>query len=171
MGWNYLSFPKLQRLHRWSLGMDKEFHPTLNWACDYLSMLGLKLNHVSKRGHWKDQGKHSYLTFWFTGNGLAPHNALFFYTSSTAPSLSPTSKIPPPTSPNFQDIHYYIANVWDICVCSILRYGHHTKFATGCWITIWLQKQNSRKVWLNVLLLFGILSKICFICKNHVCWN
>ena len=23
MGWNYLSIPKLQRLHRWSLGMDK----------------------------------------------------------------------------------------------------------------------------------------------------
>ena len=25
MGWNYLSIPKLQRFHRWSLGMDKEF--------------------------------------------------------------------------------------------------------------------------------------------------
>ena len=25
---------------------------TLYWACDYLSMLGLKLNHVSKRGPW-----------------------------------------------------------------------------------------------------------------------
>ena len=59
MGWNYLSCPKLQRLHRWSLGMDKLFHPTLYWSCDYLSVLGLKLNHVSKRGprcilrpHW-----------------------------------------------------------------------------------------------------------------------
>ena len=51
MGWNYLSFPKLQRCNRWSLGMDKWFHPTLYQACDYLSMLGLKLNHVSKRGH------------------------------------------------------------------------------------------------------------------------
>ena len=51
MGWNYLSIPKLQRLYRLSLGMDKYFHPTLYWACDYLSMLGLKLNHVSKRGH------------------------------------------------------------------------------------------------------------------------
>ena len=39
---------KLQRFNRWSLGMDKWFHPTLYWACDYLSMLGLKLNHVSK---------------------------------------------------------------------------------------------------------------------------
>ena len=25
---------------------------TPNWAYDYLSMLGLKLNRVSKRGHW-----------------------------------------------------------------------------------------------------------------------
>ena len=25
--------------------------PTLYWACDYLSVLGLKLNHVNKRGH------------------------------------------------------------------------------------------------------------------------
>ena len=51
MGWNYLSIHKLQRLHRWSLGMDKQFHPTLYWTCDYLSMLGLKFNHVSKRDH------------------------------------------------------------------------------------------------------------------------
>ena len=51
MGWNYLSIPKLQRLHRWSLGMDKYFHPTHYNGCNYLSMLGLKLNHVSKRGH------------------------------------------------------------------------------------------------------------------------
>ena len=40
---------------RWSLGMDKLFHPTLFWACNYLSMLGLKLNHVSKRGHSSDK--------------------------------------------------------------------------------------------------------------------
>ena len=32
-GWNYLSIPKL------------------HWASDYLSMLGFKLNHLSKRGH------------------------------------------------------------------------------------------------------------------------
>ena len=51
MRWNYLSIPKLQRLHRWSLGMDKLFHPILYNGCDYISMLGLKLNHVSKRGH------------------------------------------------------------------------------------------------------------------------
>ena len=37
--------------NRWSFGMDKYFHPTPYWACDYLSMLELKLNHVSKRGY------------------------------------------------------------------------------------------------------------------------
>ena len=34
--------------HLWSLGMDKWFHPKLYWTCDYLSMLGLELNHISK---------------------------------------------------------------------------------------------------------------------------
>ena len=28
--------------------MDKKFHPTLYWSCDYLSMLELKLIHVNK---------------------------------------------------------------------------------------------------------------------------
>ena len=36
------------------LGMDKLFHPTLYKACDYLSMLGLKFNHVSKGGRWSN---------------------------------------------------------------------------------------------------------------------
>ena len=48
--WKYLSIPKLQRLHRWSLGMDKEFHPTFYHGCSYLSMLGLNLIHVGERG-------------------------------------------------------------------------------------------------------------------------
>ena len=52
MEWNYLSIPKLQRLHRWSLGMDKQFHSTHYNGCNHLSMLGLKLIHVCKRGHW-----------------------------------------------------------------------------------------------------------------------
>ena len=30
--------------------MDEWFHPTVYNGCNYLSMLGLKLNHVSKRG-------------------------------------------------------------------------------------------------------------------------
>ena len=53
MAWNYLPILKLQRCNRWSLGMDKLFHPTLYWACDYLSMLGLKLNRVCKSGPWQ----------------------------------------------------------------------------------------------------------------------
>ena len=48
VGWNYLSIPKLQRLHRWSLGMAKQFHPKLYWTYTYLSRLVLKLNYISK---------------------------------------------------------------------------------------------------------------------------
>ena len=48
MGWNYLSIPKLQQLHRWSLGMNASHHPTLYWTCHYLSMLGFKLIHINK---------------------------------------------------------------------------------------------------------------------------
>ena len=48
--WNYLSISKLQRCNRWSLGMDKQFHPTLYWKCEHLIMLGLKSTHVDKRG-------------------------------------------------------------------------------------------------------------------------
>ena len=40
---------KLQRLHRWCLGMDKQFHPILYHGCNNVSMLGLKL---IKRGPW-----------------------------------------------------------------------------------------------------------------------
>ena len=50
--WNYLSIPKLQRCNRWTLGMDKQFRHTHYNGCNYLSMLGLKLIHVSKRGYW-----------------------------------------------------------------------------------------------------------------------
>ena len=47
--WNYLSIPKLQRRNRWSLGLINNFIPHFTVQCDYLSMLGLKLIHVSKR--------------------------------------------------------------------------------------------------------------------------
>ena len=50
MIWNYLSIPKLQRWSHRSLGMDRLFHPTLHWACDYSSMCGFKLIHVIKWG-------------------------------------------------------------------------------------------------------------------------
>ena len=63
--WNYLSIPKLQQLYRWSLEMDKQFHPTVYNGYNYLSMLGLKLNHVSKRGHW-----------WLFYSGLNRHQTI-----------------------------------------------------------------------------------------------
>ena len=56
MGWNYLSIPKLQHCHRWYLGMDKYFQPTLYWTYDYLFMLALKLIHVSKSGPTRRHG-------------------------------------------------------------------------------------------------------------------
>ena len=55
VGWNYSSIPKLQRLYRRILGMKNQFHPTLYNGCDYISMLGLKLNHISKRGYCSSQ--------------------------------------------------------------------------------------------------------------------
>ena len=50
MGWNNLSIHKPQLCDHWSLVMDNWFHPTPYSACNYLSMLGLKLTHVDKRG-------------------------------------------------------------------------------------------------------------------------
>ena len=47
---NYSFISKLQRLHRRFFGMNDYFHPTLCNGCNYLSMLGLKVNHVSERG-------------------------------------------------------------------------------------------------------------------------
>ena len=48
--WDEITFPfqNFQQRSCWSLGMDKEFHPTPYWACDYLSMSGLKSIHISK---------------------------------------------------------------------------------------------------------------------------
>ena len=65
VGWNYLPIPKLQWCNHWSLGMDKSFHPTLYWACDYLSMPGLKLNYVSKRSP-----RYHYTSKWFIINAF-----------------------------------------------------------------------------------------------------
>ena len=51
MGWNYLSiFRQTSTAQPLPFGMDKWFHTTLYWVCGCLSMLGLKLIHVSKRG-------------------------------------------------------------------------------------------------------------------------
>ena len=49
MAWNYLSIPKIQWLRRWSLWMHRQFHFIPNFMMDVtLSMLGLKLVHISK---------------------------------------------------------------------------------------------------------------------------
>ena len=48
---------KHQRLHNWSLGIDKQFHLRLYNGCYNLTMLGLKLNHVNKGGPWDRSGK------------------------------------------------------------------------------------------------------------------
>ena len=42
--------PKIQRLHHWSLGIDKLFHLILFLAYGYLSSAGCKLIYVSKSG-------------------------------------------------------------------------------------------------------------------------
>ena len=47
---NYLSIPNLKYCNSWSLGMNNLFHPTLYWACDYLTTLGLNLTHGCKIG-------------------------------------------------------------------------------------------------------------------------
>ena len=53
MGWNYLSIPKLQWIHRWGLEMDTSFHPVRYDWCNYLAILGwLNLHHVSKTCSW-----------------------------------------------------------------------------------------------------------------------
>ena len=48
--------------------MDKSFTPTLHHWCDYLSMLGLKLNHVRERGPWSRE-KHA---TWLLRSGHFP---------------------------------------------------------------------------------------------------
>ena len=49
VGWNYLSIPWLQRLHHCSFGINKWLQPILYGGYNYLSLLGFKSNHVSKR--------------------------------------------------------------------------------------------------------------------------
>ena len=69
MSWNYLFFPKLQRLHSWSLGMDMEFNLTLHTGCYNLSMLETNLIRVSKNipvHHLYQQFFRHYWTFLWT---------------------------------------------------------------------------------------------------------
>ena len=53
MGWNYLSIPNLQGAIVEVWDWISNFIPYFFWACDYLSMLGLKLIRVSKIQYWK----------------------------------------------------------------------------------------------------------------------
>ena len=55
--WDTIIHSQTSKVHRWSLEKDKWFHPTLYWACGYLSMLGLRLIHISKRGPWWGHSK------------------------------------------------------------------------------------------------------------------
>ena len=48
-----ISIFKLQYLHHWSLGMDKQLNSTPFNECNYLSILGLQLTHVVKAGTWQ----------------------------------------------------------------------------------------------------------------------
>ena len=70
MGWNSLSIPKHQRCN-WSLWMDKSFYPTVYNGYDYLSMSGLKLNLVSKSGHWSTVVRCTFWCWWhWIRNGI-----------------------------------------------------------------------------------------------------
>ena len=69
--WDKISFPfpKLQRRHRWSLGMYKLFHPTYQNGWIWLSMVEWKLIHVSNRSMRKcdfyiiSRNESSYVTY------------------------------------------------------------------------------------------------------------
>ena len=76
MGWNYSSISKLQRLHSWSLGKDKQFHPTFYNGSNFLSMPGLKLIHVGKGGHRQ-------LYEWFSPSVCLPHLHVVHYVPSS----------------------------------------------------------------------------------------
>ena len=49
--WDEIIYP-LPNVNGCTIGMDKLFHLTLHNGCNYLSMLGLKWNHISKKWPW-----------------------------------------------------------------------------------------------------------------------
>ena len=148
-------------------------------ACDYLSMLWLKLIHVDKRPSawyaWKGLidylqkygifGKHNGNTrIWHTIYNVRKKRFSIectgVYNFNTSPKISH----------NFQGIHHYIVNRWKFFVYSKIVLQKHAKLATGCRIAIWALKQHGKKVWLKepdrVIVIF--LTKFCFICINYV---
>ena len=60
--WGEITYP----FPNFNGAVDKQLHLTRFWACNYVSMLGLKLNHVSKKGHWwlQNTNHDSSPTFW-----------------------------------------------------------------------------------------------------------
>ena len=76
--------PKLSR-------MGKKFHLTLYWVCDYLFVLGFKLNHVRKRDH-NDSGRG-------LSHRLSSCSALF---------LSPCPPFPLLTEPSTRFSQYFL---------------------------------------------------------------
>ena len=63
----WIHFPRywLFVLHRWGVGMNKQFHPTHYWKCDYVSMLGLKSDHINKlRGPQIFSQKYDFMAGW-----------------------------------------------------------------------------------------------------------
>ena len=52
--WGEITYPfQTATVQPLKFGNGSIISPTLNWACDYLSKLGLRLVHVSKRGSMK----------------------------------------------------------------------------------------------------------------------
>ena len=94
--------------------------------------------------YFEAQWKHSYLTFWFAGNGLAPtktkycHFNAFLMHSVRGEKYNlqcPKSKLHKmiygdlsffnashKISQGFHGIHYYIVNLWECYVCSVISY-------------------------------------------------
>ena len=141
---------------------------------------------------WKVQWNHSYLIFWFAGNGMAPMTNMYCNFNATlvcgvmeekcnmqCPKLKRHNRVlrnvsffytSPKLLPNIQDIHHYIVNVCEFCVSIIILHWHHTKFATGRRITIWAQNQNGKKEWLRVhhLVIWYPMENLLRLSKNDL---
>ena len=141
MGWNYSPIPKLQRLRRRSLGMDKYFTPhftmvllhTRERAHTHISMLGLKLSHVSKRSPWSMRGMVTQVTpqtrcrhmkkirkgYWPHCTRKTVFPCIPFYIEKTVEAWSYLYRI------NFYTCttpYLYWNNIWLISACEIGRF-------------------------------------------------
>ena len=134
MWWNYLSIPKFQRLHRWSLGMDKLFHPTHYNGCNYLSMLRLKLIHVSERGpRWLlSYGAREVQCGW-ANNGRRLFHSAPFKDNSTAYCFTLESR----GTIRYRDLWKHVA--WVILVMWVLLEYPQSKFS---WISHSLYREH-----------------------------